>query len=742
MNWKSNAIILLLLFASGLIYSQGIVNNDYVKLKSSGEFPSEWKYSLQKGSPVNFEKEYSNNKKNNDFLVQNDFVLKRLYNSGYLYYGDSITAYINEVADKLLSAANPELVGKFRFYTAGSQYVNASSMSQGVIFVNVGLIAQLSNEAELAFVLAHEISHNLLHHSAVRYEERGEQDEDSYSNYDDVIFKNNYNSREDETEADENAIKELYSKTNYNYKAAVSIFDVLQYSYLPLDNIPLSKNYFDIPTLKMQSKAFLGGDSLVKIAVDENYDEKKSTHPKCVTRRQTALDLISNIDDGSARVYYTLGEDRFKRIRDYARFETIYEQITAREITTALYNIYVVEQSYPGNKFLETSKAYCLYIAQKYRNRKNTSKVISSYKKVEGESGQINYFLKNVDIKDLNVLAVRNLYDLVKKYPGDNFLMAIYTDALKDMVIKQDIKLKSLKKISKQNEVVDTAASEATGSKYTNIKKGTISEDYKYAFHDILKDPLFYEKLSEFEDLDEKTKSDDEKDSEKYSKSDYKNIVIINPEFHKVSDNDESKNMIVDDKKRESIPATIQESASKMNMKVKVIDNGIKDNSTELYNDKVVIINSFSEILNEDFSGDEIIFNLKYSEHLVTSYDTRFYGWSALATGREKGLSEYESDIITFIYPILFMIPGLFMPDYSTSSLLLVIDMKAGKKVGVFSSTIGNGENAMNCAIYNTLYKFRNMESLEKQNDDEDDDEKKSKKETEKESEEVEEEEK
>jgi len=72
--------------------------------------------------------------------------------SGRVLFGDPVSEYVNTVADKLLEN-EPELRSKLRFYCLKSNVTNAFATNQGMIFVTLGLIAQLENEAQLAQVL-------------------------------------------------------------------------------------------------------------------------------------------------------------------------------------------------------------------------------------------------------------------------------------------------------------------------------------------------------------------------------------------------------------------------------------------------------------------------------------------------------------------------------------------------------------------------------------------------------------
>jgi len=77
--------------------------------------------------------------------------------SGDKLFNDPLTIYVNKVADELLKN-EPELRKKIKIYVTKSSDVNAHAFDKGFIFINVGLLAQLENEAQLAFILSHEIN--------------------------------------------------------------------------------------------------------------------------------------------------------------------------------------------------------------------------------------------------------------------------------------------------------------------------------------------------------------------------------------------------------------------------------------------------------------------------------------------------------------------------------------------------------------------------------------------------------
>jgi predicted Zn-dependent protease len=86
----------------------------------------------------------------------------QLWHKKGLIYGDpQLTSYVQQVADALY----PELRGAVRVQLVDSPELNAFALPNGNIYLNIGLVARMRNEAQLATVVAHEISHFTRQHS-------------------------------------------------------------------------------------------------------------------------------------------------------------------------------------------------------------------------------------------------------------------------------------------------------------------------------------------------------------------------------------------------------------------------------------------------------------------------------------------------------------------------------------------------------------------------------------------------
>lgn len=78
----------------------------------------------------------------------------------------SVTQYIQQLGRKLVTVVPPEHSWPYQFHVIQQKEINAFALPGGPIFINVGTITAADNEAELVGVMAHEMSHVYMQHSA------------------------------------------------------------------------------------------------------------------------------------------------------------------------------------------------------------------------------------------------------------------------------------------------------------------------------------------------------------------------------------------------------------------------------------------------------------------------------------------------------------------------------------------------------------------------------------------------
>lgn len=79
---------------------------------------------------------------------------------------DPVVRYVQQLGGKLVTAIPRQESWPYQFHVVQQSDINAFALPGGPIFVNVGTINAAENEAQLAGVIAHEMSHIYMQHSA------------------------------------------------------------------------------------------------------------------------------------------------------------------------------------------------------------------------------------------------------------------------------------------------------------------------------------------------------------------------------------------------------------------------------------------------------------------------------------------------------------------------------------------------------------------------------------------------
>src|SRR5205823_10904955 len=77
-----------------------------------------------------------------------------------------VSQYVQQLGKKLERVIPQQYSWPYQFHVVQQKEINAFALPGGPIFVNVGTITAADNEAQLAGVIAHEMSHVYMQHSA------------------------------------------------------------------------------------------------------------------------------------------------------------------------------------------------------------------------------------------------------------------------------------------------------------------------------------------------------------------------------------------------------------------------------------------------------------------------------------------------------------------------------------------------------------------------------------------------
>lgn len=532
-----------------LLRAQEIDWNNYHRLKSQGKVPEIFRTPTQEKINLDLEKERSmSTSQEQEFLEHIHYSLDELLNSGLVLFGDPCTEYVRKVADNLLKDSG-RLKKELQFFVIKSNLTNALSTDQGVIFVTLGLLAQVENEAQLAYVLAHEIAHYQEHHVEESF--TNSQSIRISTGYDDRIQMMSNHSKESELEADKLGIK-LYHAAGYKKSELLSAFDVLMYSYLPFDEVQFPKDYFNTDRLFIPESYF--PEEINPILADEDYDDEKSTHPNIRKRKDAIKDAVKEYENwGSKEQIFEVEE--FRNIRKIARYEGVHRNLIDCEYAQALYNIFLLEKDDPGSLFLARSKAKAWLGLASFKDRGAFSEVVNDPSDVEGESHALYYLLRKLSKIQLYTVAMRQIEDLNQRFTADTEIVAIRGKMVALLADYSNFKIDKYRKINFQtalerfeasklpppvmDSIADTLQVEVVEveeegelSKYDKIKKKRETEEedvitndeeefdydqfHLYALVDLISDPAFTNLLDE---IKEEQRAEEEKESARRSMS-------------------------------------------------------------------------------------------------------------------------------------------------------------------------------------------------------------------------------
>ncbi len=623
-------VLLVLVFLQYFTAEAQVRFEAYSPLQSRGKMPEIFRTSTQDKIDESLKEDRPSMSEKEEliFLENVHYNVDELLHSGLVLYGDPATKYVQNVATTLLNGA-PRLKKKLQFYVLKSNVTNALSTEQGIIFVTLGLLAQLENEAQLAYVISHEIAHFQEDHVEKSYEERIKIDH--RASYDSRISLLSNHSKEKELEADKIGI-ELYHKAGYAKSELLSAFDVLMYSYLPFDEVPLPKSYFNNENLFVPDIYF--PETINPILAEEEYDDSKSSHPN-IRRRKDAIESAMANYSNWGKKKFLLEEAAFEEVREVARFESVRLSLAACDYGEALYNIFLLEKKYPNNLFLSRCKGQAWLGMAAFKVKGSFTKTVTKPSKVEGESHAMHYFLRELSKQQLLTLAIRQVEDVRKRFPEDAEINAIYEQTVAVLAGYSRYKLSDYRKInyetalerferSKEALKQDTLATDTLNtveqdeslSKYDKIKKKRNAEEavseedefdveqfHLYAISDLLDDEnfkkAFREKRKEIEDLEteeeERLRNMSFRERELYFRnrgalSESGEIILVEPAFYSFYyDDDRPKNSAI---ATDIISSSIKKYCERFEINVYDITlNDLEKENTEKYNERVLLMN-------------------------------------------------------------------------------------------------------------------------------------------------------
>ncbi len=351
-------------------------------------------------------------------------------------------AYLQSIVQKVI-ATNPELKGTdARIVFSRDWWPNAVSMGDGTIAINAGLVVYLNNEAELVFILCHELAHYYLEHTPKaikKYVEtinstafQSELKRLSKTEFgvnsqlkkltQSFMFNSRRHNREKEAEADRYAFM-FMKNTGYTTRAIKTCLELLDKVDDSLLYKPVALNrILDFIDYPFKKKWIQAESSIFSAMSDDNSPadskEKDSlkTHPDCTRRISLLQDSFDNTVTGGKE--FLADEKLFNRLKKEFFIEMADHCYYSENLSRNLYYNLMLLQAEPDNARAAYSVVRCFN--QLYDKQKNHKLGLAVDTESKGYTEDYNLLLRMLsrlkldEIASLNYNFCRQYYSLMK----------------------------------------------------------------------------------------------------------------------------------------------------------------------------------------------------------------------------------------------------------------------------------------------------------------------------------------
>lgn len=698
------------------------------------------------------------------YYLESGFGIDEMMRSGVVLYNTEYNNYLDQIADQLL-IDNPTLRSQLHFYILRSPVVNAFAGAGGNIFISMGLLAMLENEAELAYIMGHEIGHIALEHGLdffVKANEISKKSDDNAlfkrsSSFDMSAIARNLYSQDLEKSADLYGL-DLLLKSKYvcDTNTLNAVFDVLKFAYLPYEDQAFPIDFFEGDHYAISKNLIL--DSIKQISgtpeLPTRKESLKSTHPSIGERRGIMRDKLTE-EKGRGSKEYVVSQGAFIKLRDDSRYALPMYYLHNQFFQDAIYISYLGLQREPDNLYLKKIIGKALTGYTKFRNSKEdeTYAEKARFEDYEGQQQQLFFLLWAVHDVELNVMSLLYNYSLHKQYPDDKEILPMCQALVNDLIyyhFNDEDDFKIGEQISRDSlyilsDIANPKLKVAPPSKTSKVKtrkavvrsKRTSTEKiqkdkYKkhllYAYNDFWDDKEFRtlwneaviardEREQEAKDLRKQGfKIKDLGDKRNYyinNDLDVDTIVIVNP-FYKRIDlrKDNSVEYVSGEEGEINYLEIVQQNAQLVGMQIQILDPLMMDaNSTESFNDMMMLNDWFSEQL--DFGTINMPgYEQAFIDSLANKYGTDYFMWTGVVSMRTP--QRVVGPILSILFsPVFFpLLPygiyELVTPEYEFFYLSLLYNVKT-HEADVLKFTLlkrNDSKSILTSHTYEMLYRL------------------------------------
>ncbi|MGE0566341.1 MAG: M48 family metallopeptidase [Bacteroidia bacterium] len=411
---KSRYIIILLLALSFLTKAQLYKPvefpeniNDKYTIKTIEEY-NKYKNRMKKKLPKKYLDEY---------LYSTVFGKSGMFEQGEIYFGwDEVETYVNQILEQILPSNLQKK--KIRAYIGRSSAINAYCLYDGTMIVNIGLIAEVKNEAALASIMGHELAHYIKNHIEKGYRNSVSTKKKKSKKGEDLEFDLSTKkfSQKMELEADQVGF-EIVSSAGYDVREGISNYELIirENEYFSKRN---KSELANTDTVELITKK-----GLIKV---NSLEKLLSTHPDLKERIGKLNEFVaSNKQD--ANKTYKVSQDKLLMIQKKAQLESIHLLFSNHQYEECLERAFIMYLYNPENSAMhyyieESIRRLCLL---NYKLRKEgflAEKLTKSgFKKGESILHDIKYLVPN----NFNYNRIKAKY----LFEGNDYAFETYKEA-------------------------------------------------------------------------------------------------------------------------------------------------------------------------------------------------------------------------------------------------------------------------------------------------------------------------
>lgn len=370
--------------------------------------------------------------------------------------------YVHEMIDKLTNN-DPRFKG-ITVYFDQELSTNAMVVGKHEIVLTCQMVSRMHSEADLAFLLGHELQHIRGDHVCTRWNTRMDIGRFGYNSKMRDLMKLY---REGEFESDIRGFKDA-QKAGYSDDGAFHILELILKGDLSFSDHMMSTLDFVEYNLHFPDGYFL--EEITEKDYDKDDSDRNSTHPN----NQKRFDALSGLVDSTRApgADAVVSQEKFEKLRAACQFEVIRQCLIHKRINYALHDILWMKKRYPNNETLAELEAATWLIMAKLADKGEFDDAFDDAKG-KGTLNTVEYWSYRLSEMDVLMSADAVIRKKLDDYPESDLIRECH-ESLLDVLSTSE----HTKELRSGDEEEIESALKSTSALGRTLRKFYASEDF------------------------------------------------------------------------------------------------------------------------------------------------------------------------------------------------------------------------------------------------------------------------